>query len=317
MGRHNRRLVMALVAALITALVACRPKYPDRVGAAGNFAFPVGPCGGDTSGAEPNCTVARIQGHAFASTAPAVGDVATWSGSAWATEADVLRIPGLKLYYRADSGVTLSGSNVTAWVDQTSSALSATGTSGHYPTYNATDAAYNNVPTVSFASATGQLLLSSTISALAQPITICVVGQAAELVNGQYVVSFGDNSFVNQVALTTTIVPTKLFIIGQSFTSASSTNASVQSPGVFCGVLNGANSAVYTTNSQTADGTGNAGANTITTRIGIGGRVDGNNTLDGKIEELAVFSGSLSAPQRSVFTAYATRRCALSAATFQ
>ena len=53
-------------------------------------------------------------------------------------------------YWRSDSGITLSGGTVTSWVDVLSSVNAVQFAGSTAPTYNATDASYNNKPTVQF-----------------------------------------------------------------------------------------------------------------------------------------------------------------------
>ena len=300
------RALLSCLLACVFALFACNPPA----------APPSADAGARAGSYIPASNAAYLMGKPLGTTTPVAGDSYTYTGTAYLPQGDVFAIPGLKLFYRADLGITTVSGAVSSWVDQTSAALAATqGTAGQRPVYNATDAAYNNQPTLSFTAASTQLLQSASVAALGQPLTICLVGQNDETINGEYMVSFGDNAFTNLVAIAWTNTP-GLYIIGQSF-AAKTTSASVTSPGIICGTLNGATSAIFTTNSQTADGTGAAGANTITTKISIGGRSDGGSTLNGKLAEVALFAGATNGPLRAAYTAYATRRYGFSAATFQ
>ena len=59
---------------------------------------------------------------------------------------------GMVLWLRSDLGVTLSGSNVTGWADQSGNGNNAVGDSGTQFTYNTSDANWNSKPSMSVAS---------------------------------------------------------------------------------------------------------------------------------------------------------------------
>jgi hypothetical protein len=58
-------------------------------------------------------------------------------------------LSGLSMWLKADAGVTLSGSNVTAWADQSGNGIDASPVDAE-PTYNSSD--LNNKPTISLSS---------------------------------------------------------------------------------------------------------------------------------------------------------------------
>ena len=57
---------------------------------------------------------------------------------------------GLSLWLKADAGVTLSGSNVTVWADQSGNGQNATAVVSYRPTFVSTDAQFNNKPSILF-----------------------------------------------------------------------------------------------------------------------------------------------------------------------
>jgi hypothetical protein len=68
---------------------------------------------------------------------------------------------GLSLWLKADAGITLSGSNVTAWADQSGNSNNATPVSNN-PIYNVSD--LNSKPTISLTSMSDELERVFTIS---------------------------------------------------------------------------------------------------------------------------------------------------------
>lgn len=60
-------------------------------------------------------------------------------------------IATIRAWYRADLGVTLNGSTVSAWADQSGNAYNLTqSTAGQQPLYSASDAAWSNKPSIAF-----------------------------------------------------------------------------------------------------------------------------------------------------------------------
>lgn len=212
-------------------------------------------------------------------------------------------LSGTQFWLTADRGITTSSGAVVTWADQAGSGYNPTqATPGLRPTYNAVDPGYNNKPSLSFSSSVGTFLQATGFVTINQPVTIYVVGQSDET-SGEYLLSWGDAALANGVALVTLTAPVALYAISQSF-AAKSLSTSVKSPGIMCAVINNASTAVYTTNSQVADGTGTSGTSPLTTAVTIGGRQDGNNCVNGKIAAVVMRTGTDSAATRALMYSY-------------
>lgn len=76
-----------------------------------------------------------------------------------------LTISGLYGWYRSDLGITLNGSTVSAWADQSGNGRNLTQSTGSkQPTYNATDSQYNNKPSLTFTSGSATVLTNSSFT---------------------------------------------------------------------------------------------------------------------------------------------------------
>lgn len=216
-------------------------------------------------------------------------------------------LPGLVAWYRADLGVTVA-TGVSSWADQSGTGdanknlTQATGTK--QPTLNTADAAYNNQPTLSFARASVQALHSGTWSAAqAQPSTTFIVGNDDGTATNQFYCDgnaaatqvLGNNGAGNYQAYAGT-------------TLAGGTPSS--SPRILAAVFNGASSSLFIS-AKTAVATGNAGATGLTgfTAGAAGDSV--SNTLNGKIAEIIIYSGALSAAQIAQVLTYLGARYAI------
>ena len=126
--------------------------------------------------------VIAIQGVSVSSTPPTTGQFLRFNGTQWAPTTVVPADDwGLQFWLRADRGVTLSGSDVTAWADQSNigdinrNMVSAV---SHYPTYTSANSSYNNQATINFTVAGGQYMESvgNWMPNISAPYTIFIVG---------------------------------------------------------------------------------------------------------------------------------------------
>jgi len=74
------------------------------------------------------------------------GNFSGATGGSW-TPAD---LPGIENWFKSDTGVTLSGSNVSAWGDSLTSKSVTQGPSANQPTFTASNSDFNNLPTLDF-----------------------------------------------------------------------------------------------------------------------------------------------------------------------
>lgn len=198
-------------------------------------------------------------------------------------------------------GITLNGSNVSAWADQ-----SGTGDANKnvvqanpalQPAFTAVDASYLNHPTLGFTGS--QLLQSGTWAApQAQPLTRLVVGHGANDGTNNY---FMDNIAGTQCAIIASSSAGLDLFDGSTLTA---TGVTPSSPQAIVSIDNGASSKIYA-NAKTVKNTGAAGAGQITgTTIGNfqGG---GAFALTGSVAEVAVWNGALTQAQIEQILNYA------------
>jgi len=216
-------------------------------------------------------------------------------------------ISGLAGWWRADRGVTIA-TGVSQWNDQSGigdtnrNLVQAVG--AKQPTVNATDAAYNNQTTLSFASASSQQLDSAGnwSAALSQPYSIFLVGQDG----GAGFQGWASNT-ASSVAINYGNGSANMNMFAGSFLP--STLGAVATPKMIGTIFNGASSAIYES-ARTAKATGAAGA-TALAQLTLGANPGAGIFLNGKLAECVVYSKVLSAAEIDQLCTYFTGRYAL------
>ena len=213
-------------------------------------------------------------------------------------------LPNLKAWFRADLGITLNGSTVSAWNDQSGTGDSnknlTQGTAANQPTYVSSDSSYNNMPTVSFDGTNDYLFTGTWSSALAQPSTWYVVGQIDNLAGMWYI--FDGLAAVRNAVLNDGT--SQLYAVGYSL-PLSTTN--MTSKFVFSAVFDGASSKAYANNLTTTAASGTAGFSSQA-GLTVGARYSGSTPLQGKIAEIIAYSGSHSTSDRTSVMNYLAAR---------
>jgi hypothetical protein len=196
---------------------------------------------------------------------------------------------GLVALYDPTQGLTQASNLVSAWNDQSGTGDSnknLTAAGAARPTYNATDAAYGNQPTLSFAGAQWLEGAGAWASPQAQPATWYVVGESTvsggRLIDGD---ATGRNAFVDNTGNMSLYAGTAFIGNGGN------------AKAVYCGVFNGASSALYVSTITTPTTTGNPGSNACN-RCVVGAFDGGVGPLTGKVAYVLGYSGSHSASQR-------------------
>lgn len=209
-------------------------------------------------------------------------------------------IAGCVLWLRADLGVTIA-TGVNAWADQSGVGNNVTqGTGSKQPTVNTADAAYNGKDTFSFASASAQCLQGTFVSSITQPFTLFLVGQNGR--SGSQ--SYFDGSTVGGRCECYNDATTDKVYAGSAFVSAADNSTS---PRIMTYEMNGASSKIYIS-SNTAAVTGNPGTDGLAGAT-IGAAYDkANDVLNGKIAEVILYTGALSAANQDMVRAYLSAR---------
>ena len=132
-------------------------------------------------------------------------------------------ISGLGLWLRSDLGITLNGSDVSAWADQSGSANHVNqGTASRQPAYSATGAP-NSLPSLDFVTADRNLLASGACSLLSNVTgyTFYIVLKRPDLTPNTISVSFDAAAMTEQVVTNLCYC----YADGGNFGNAATTNA--------------------------------------------------------------------------------------------
>jgi hypothetical protein len=210
------------------------------------------------------------------------------------------------VWLRSDLGITLNGSNVSAWADQSGNGRHVVqGTAANQPAYNATDAGYSGRPSVQF---DGGDRLTSGAFVLAQPLMVVIVGNTNGVSGNQYFcdggATPGNEAVVRQNTGTFRIY------------SGSDLNSAVADTGakvIVAGEFNGNNSKIYVS-SKTAAATGAGGATAMSGfTLGSYG-ASAAALLTGKVTEALIFDRVLSATERGQLFDYLGTRYGITVA---
>lgn len=218
-----------------------------------------------------------------------------------------IAITGIAAWWRGDLGKTIA-TGVSQWNDQSGigdtnrNLVQAVG--AKQPTVNATDAAYNNQTTLSFASASSQQLDSAGnwSAALSQPYSIFLVGQDG----GAGFQGWASNT-ASSVAINYGNGSANMVMYAGSFLA--STLGAVATPKMVGATFDGASSKIYES-ARTPRNTGAAGA-TALAQLTLGANPGAGIFLNGKIAEAVVYSKALSVGEIDSLSTYFSSRYGL------
>jgi hypothetical protein len=229
------------------------------------------------------------------------------------------QLSGLVSWHRADLGVTLSGSNVTAWADQSGNGYNLTGTSTHYPTIVTSFSSFGNQPAIQFdPTSVGQFL---TLGGTPTAHTACDVfavyyaetapieaaiwsNRGVSMPSGGTDLFFGYTTPGIAFAFSDNL-PTHGITGGGGYTTRVIQEASFeQSSGLYTLWVNG---------TQTASGNFTPGTTTANINLAngyVGYDQSNNEYFHGKLAELIIFNRRLTDAERAQVTNYLTARYA-------
>lgn len=212
-----------------------------------------------------------------------------------------LGVAPCQLWLRGDR-VVLNGTTVSQWNDLSGNGNNCSnGSQASQPTYNAGDQFYGGQPTLSYG---GTQSLVNTTLAPAQPYTVICVGESQTATGGMF------GSYGNGTPPISGIIYSDSSFNAQVYCGAAvDTAAPVNKPSVISGVFNGASTLVYV-NSTAAGGqvSGNAGTTAFSGGYALGSGNGAPVALNGKLAEVLVYTGALSAAQMAQLYAYFSQR---------
>ena len=207
-------------------------------------------------------------------------------------------VSNLTAWFRADLGVTLNGSNVSNWADQSGNGFDVQQSNPSFqPAFLASSTNYNNQPIVSPSG--GRNLVRSTTPSNAQPATALFVG-ASSGPNGDVPFALGNASNGPFIEVNNALL---LAYAGASL----STSLAITTPAAFYVEFNGTSGRACRNNWLTGGTSGNTGTSALA-GIGIGAASDGTFAATCDCAEFIVYSRILSAAEQSLLASYITSR---------
>jgi hypothetical protein len=219
-------------------------------------------------------------------------------------------LPGLMFWVDSALGITLNGSNVSAWADQSGNGNSLQQpTAANQPAYTASDAAYNGQPSLTFLSTNPNWMdQANAFPVTVQPLSIYCVAHVTSTAGTSDLfdkVSGGASRILLQTSPgTATLVINASSVVGP-------TVATISTPSCIASVFNGASSAIYV-NASGSPTTGNAGTSGQN-KIEMGAFSGGTAAqMNGKFASLLVYSAAHTAAQVQQVFAYLGARFGIS-----
>lgn len=213
----------------------------------------------------------------------------------------------LALWLRADLGVTLNGSTVSAWADQSGNSRTASqGTGGRQPTYVASVADLGGQPAFLYSAAAQTYLSTAAGAVVAQPTTLLAVARSGTLAANMIVLDGPVGGTRRQLAGINASNQHNAFA---GATLNSSTTWANNAAHIVMVEFNGSSSAIYRNSATTTIASGNAGAVSFE-GVAIGSANSGGQNWTGHIAEVIAVSGA-SANIRRALMQYASTRYAI------
>jgi hypothetical protein len=224
-------------------------------------------------------------------------------------------LSGLSLWLKADAGVTTSGSNVTAWADQSGNGNNATTIEGLEPTLVSNT--LNSKPVLRFNGTGKKMFLSSSIGGTAY--TIVIVCKNNDNVNGSMFLWSTDENFGKYIASITSesynasarnkFILSELDAGGGGEESVIAWSSTAVNNNYFIGtaIQNGGGKA-YSNGSGGTDSLGTFGAENNFDLIGGYGF---GYELDGDVAEIISYNRAVTTPERQQVEAYLNTKYAI------
>jgi len=219
---------------------------------------------------------------------------------------------GLSLWLKADAGVTLSGSDVTAWADQSGNGNNATS-----PTIAPTfvSSSINSKPAISFNNDSSWMQIPQNSIGNSGNISIFVV---LNYVSGAVILNKGDAASFEATVWELTTNTGFGFVNndgGEFSWNVVPVSPAENTPLLLEGFSSAGVSQLAFNGTNSGDPSGaNAGFNDISQYIGIGGGGDGGSTvspLDARIAEIIIYNRQVTSPERQQVEAYLNTKYAI------